>query len=563
MHYAPTPGAQGGPLESNVTAFLVRSIGAEWRKGSVMAVDAGVQLGAITRILEETQPPGLGKTAELQLPYVLQSGPFAGLKVYSASPKTNASRIHSELIDTYLITHPHLDHISGFVINTAGLSGPRRKKLAGLPGTIQALKTHIFNNVIWPNLSDEDNGAGLFTYLRLNEGGSLAMGSLDGYLEFNEGLAVKVWSVSHGHNVEMHAHRGSGSNTRFGSMEAQSSLMGFGTGMLSPHSIPHHNTSSPSIPGYFQQQHYLAQDRHHSVLPGSNAPSGGRGSGGMNQVGGGPSPTEVACVYDSSSYFIRDVDTGVEVLIFGDVEGDSISMNPRNLRIWQEAAPKVVLGKLKAILIECSYDDSRPVDRLFGHLTPSFLVREMEVLADEVRSARTRMASERGRGPADGRRSSKRKREMNDDTTIAGRRIASRTTARQSGDSLADPVSPRTLKASQTDLGAVPQFDDLSNPHIATPTAQLSLQDIERTYPTSNSSTPAGNVPEPAVPPPAAEGPPLKGVKVVIIHVKDKMNDEERVEDLILDELQDHEAFSDVPLGCEWVISEVGQSLEF
>lgn len=528
-----------------------------------MAVDAGVQLGAITRILEETQPPGLGKTAELQLPYVLQSGPFAGLKVYSASPKTNASRIHSELIDTYLITHPHLDHISGFVINTAGLAGPRRKKLAGLPGTIQALKTHIFNNVIWPNLSDEDNGAGLFTYLRLNEGGSLAMGSLDGYLEFNEGLAVKVWSVSHGHNVERHASRGSGSNTRFGSMEAQSGLMGFGTGMLSPHSIPH-NTSSPSIPGYFQQAHYLVQDRHHSVLPGSNAPSGGRGSGGMNQVGGGPGPTDVACVYDSSSYFIRDVDTGVEVLIFGDVEGDSISMNPRNLRIWQEAAPKVALGKLKAILIECSYDDSRPVDRLFGHLTPSFLIREMEVLADEVRSARTRMASERGRAPADGRRSSKRKREAHDDSTITGRRTASRTAARQSDDSLADPVSPRTLKASQADLGAVPQFDDLSNPHIATPTAQLSLQDIERAYPATNTSTPAGNVPgQPAAAPPAAEGPPLKGVKVVIIHVKDKMNDEERVEDLILDELQDHEAFSDVPLGCEWVISEVGQSLEF
>lgn len=527
-----------------------------------MAVDAGVHLGAITRILEDTQPQGLGKTEELQLPYVLQSGPFAGLKVFSASPKTNAARIHSELIDTYLITHPHLDHISAFVINTAGLSGPRRKKLAGLPGTIQALKTHIFNNVIWPNLSDEDHGAGLFTYLRLNEGGSLAMGNMDGYLEFNEGLAVKVWSVSHGHNIERVPHRGSGSNTRFGSMDAQSGLMGFGSGMLSPRSIAHHNTSSPGIAGYFQQQHFMAQDRHHSVMPGPNAPSGGRGgNGGMNQLGSVHSPSEAACVYDSSSYFIRDVDTGVEVLIFGDVEGDSISMNPRNLQIWQEAAPKIVMGKLKAILIECSYDDSRPVDRLFGHLTPSFLVREMETLADEVKAARTRMAMDKNRVPTDGRRSSKRKREMHDDATIAGRRMASREVARHSGDSVTEPVSPRTLKAPRSDFFSAPQNEDVpENPHLATPTAQLSLQDIERAYPTANAG---GGLPETAAPTPTADGPQLKGLKVVIIHVKDKMNDEERVEDIILDELHDHEAFMAVPLGCEWVISEVGQSLVF
>lgn len=549
-------------MESNVTAFLVRSIGAEWRKGSIMAVDAGVHLGAITRILEDTQPPDLGQTDDLQLPYVLQKGPFAGLKVLSASPKTNASRIHSELIDTYLITHPHLDHISAFVINTAGLSGPRRKKLAGLPGTIQALKTHIFNNIIWPNLSDEDDGAGLFTYLRLNEGGSPAMGNTDGYLEFNEGLAIKVWSVSHGHNIERHAHRSSGGNTRYGSMEAPPGIVSFGTGMLSPRSIAHHNTSSPSLPGYFQQQHFLAPDRHHSVLPGSSAPSGGRGSGGMNQLGGGPSPTEGACVYDSSSYFIRDVDTGVEVLIFGDVEGDSISMNPRNLQIWQEAAPKIVLGKLKAILIECSYDDSRPVDRLFGHLTPSFLVREMEVLAEEVKIARTRIAADKGKVNTDSRRSSKRKRETTDDSALASRRMASRAVARQSGDSVTEPVSPRTLKAPRFDCGFGPQSEDMiDNPHIATPTALLSLQDLERAYPTAN---PGGGVPEPPGPPtPAADGPQLKGLKVVIIHVKDKMNDEERVEDTILDELQDHESFMPVPLGCEWVISEVGQSLEF
>lgn len=551
-----------------------------------MAVDAGVHLGAITRILEDTQPPDLGKTPERSLPYVLQTGPFAGLKVHSASAKTNAARIQGDLIDTYLITHPHLDHISGFVINTAGLAGPRRKKLAGLPGTIQALKTHIFNNIIWPNLSDEDHGAGLFTYLRLNEGGSLAMGNIDGYLEFNEGLAVKVWGVSHGHNIEKQAHRGSGSNTRFPSMDA-SGAIGFNTGMLSPRSIPHHN-ASPGLASFFQQhQLSMAQDRAGSMLGVNGVPAGGRGPGGLG-LAGGHSPTDVACVYDSSSYFIRDVETEVEVLIFGDVEGDSISMNPRNLQIWREAAPKIVLGKLKAILIECSYDDSRPVDRLFGHLTPSFLIQEMTVLADEVKSAKARMAMERDQQRESTRRGSKRKRDGLDDmSTIAGRRRATRANLRASVSVPAtggeDAVSPRTVKdgessgepransLSRMEMDAAP---DTRTPSIATPTAQLSLREPERSYtgssnisPRTSFSYPAG-APPPLPPPaaaaamdPQADVPQLEGVKVVIIHMKDTMNDESPIGETILDELQEHEAFMETPLGCEWVISEVGQSL--
>lgn len=531
-----------------------------------MAVDAGVHLGAITRILEDTQPPDLGQTDELALPYVLRNGPFSGLMVHSASAKKNAAKIHADLIDTYLITHPHLDHISAFVINTAGLLGPRRKKLAGLPGTIQALKTHIFNNVIWPNLSDEDHGAGLFTYLRLNEGGSPAMGNVDGYLEFNEGLAVKVWSVSHGHNIEKHApHRGSGSNTRFNSVDASSGLMGFGTGMLSPRSIAHHNTSPSLAAFYHQQPHLIPHDRAGSVIPGPIAMTGGRGSGAMNQMGGGLSPTEFACVYDSSSYFIRDVDTEVEVLIFGDVESDSVSMNPRNLRVWQEAAPKIATGKLKAILIECSYDDSRPADRLFGHLTPSFLVQEMTVLAEEVKAARVHLAMEKERKETDSRRDSrrgsKRKREgIHDEATIAVRRRASRALARHSSDSVNEPVSPRTMKMPRSDSGQ--RSVSAESPHITTPTGELSLTDLH-----GRINSIAGGTSAPATSSAAAEahrfeGPQLEGLKVVIIHVKDKMHDDERVEDTILDELHDHESFMDVPLGCEWIISEVGQSLE-
>ncbi|PSR75281.1 cAMP phosphodiesterases class-II-domain-containing protein [Coniella lustricola] len=562
-------GSQGGPLETNCTAFLVRSLATGWRKGSLMAVDAGVHLGAITQILENTQPPNLGESKELALPYELRTGPFAGLKVHSASAKTNAARIQGDLIDTYLITHPHLDHISGFVINTAGLAGPRRKKLAGLPTTIQALKTHIFNNVIWPNLSDEDHGAGLFTYMRLNEGGFPGMGNVDGYLEFNEGLAVKTWSVSHGHLVERQPHRGSAPNTRFGSLDAPTGTLGFNIGMLSPRSIAHNN-ASPNLPGYFQQHPVNApHERAQSImpLPGSGGPPGTRAPVGMN-LNSNPSPTEVPYVYDSSSYFIRDVETGVEVLIFGDVESDSISMHPRNLHIWQEAAPKVAEGKLKAILIECSYDDSRPMDRLFGHLTPSFLIEEMMVLANEVKRHRIRQAMARAKEAEETRRTVKRKREGGNEMTIAGRRRATRALTRDwtSTTPGEDPISPRTVKAqwltgsqgTGRSEGEGSGGTESPPARSRTPVGQTSLDPAQ----------PASAAAEQAVATAAAaaeaeenDRPQLEGVKVVIIHMKDTMNDDQPVGEIIHEELLEHETFMETPLGCEWVISEVGQSL--
>jgi hypothetical protein len=78
------------------------------------------------------------------------------------------------------------------------------------------------------------------------------------------------------------------------------------------------------------------------------------------------SMVEEKCVYDSSAYFIRDMATAREVLIFGDVEADSISLSPRNIGIWKEAAPKIALGKLSAIFIECSYLDQASDDYLYG-----------------------------------------------------------------------------------------------------------------------------------------------------------------------------------------------------
>jgi glyoxylase-like metal-dependent hydrolase (beta-lactamase superfamily II) len=147
------------PIEKHVANSL------QWRRGCLLAVDAGVHLAAIAKILEGHKADESGSGDKHAT--TLVDGPFEGLQIPHSTANANAAHITRTLVDTYLITHPHLDHISGFVVNTAALPGSRPKRLAGLPSTIEAFKNHIFNNVIWPNLSDENNGAGLVTYMRL------------------------------------------------------------------------------------------------------------------------------------------------------------------------------------------------------------------------------------------------------------------------------------------------------------------------------------------------------------------------------------------------------------
>lgn len=506
-------GAGGGPQESNTTALLVRSVASGWTKGSIIAVDAGVHLSAITGILRNTIPPGL--LQNIALPQALPSGPFKGLELNKQdlttpgtqemaplSPESIAAHIARSLVDSYVVTHPHLDHISGFVINTAGLT--RVKRLAGLPSTIAAFKTHIFNNVIWPNLSDENNGAGLITYTRLVEGGSPALGDGEnkGYLGITDHLAIKAYSVSHGHCIERHPHRGSTSSNatplRYGSVD--------GASVASPRILPYGAAQNavPSIP---------------------RAPSVA------------PEPPASVCVYDSTAYFILDLATSSEILVFGDVEPDTRSLTPRNFPIWQEAAPKIVAGKLKAIFIECSYDDSQSEDRLFGHLKPCFVMEELRGLAEEVEEARQAAHLSR-----------KRKRGA-DAEAVPRRRTGGAFSRLAGGDE--SPISPKSVarRAVSAEIGHVPPLPpaatSVESPHLTTPTQELSLGEMEA----GMSEAEDGVHPR---------GLPLAGVKVVVIHVKDHPDGRD-VGALILRELKAYEEVAQ--LGCEFIISHQGQSI--
>lgn len=105
----------------------------------------------------------------------------------------------------------------------------------------------------------------------------------------------------------------------------------------------------------------------------------------------------LAGVYDGACYFIRHDPTHREFIFFGDVEADSICAEPRNIAVWRAAAPKIP-HDISTIFIECSYQIGRPVEQLWGHLSPEYLVQELIALATEVVYARQGRGSRSRKG---------------------------------------------------------------------------------------------------------------------------------------------------------------------
>ena len=493
----------------------------------MLAVDAGVHLASIIKIFEvhlprakrksvttpaSSAPPVNGDLVH-SLPEATQpklsltTGPFAGLELPFESAKANATYVFRSLISTYLITHPHLDHIAGFAINTAALQQTlRRKRVAALPSTIDALKEHIFNGIVWPNLSDEGEGAvGFVSYDRLVDGGNVALGDGDGrgYIEVCDGLAVKGWSVSHGECMKRHNHQGS--------------------------------YSSESTDGSFPQYYSRRSSRKDPPTPMDLNRN-------QNYL---QAPEKKA--YDSAAYFLRDEHTGKEILIFGDVEPDSVSLNPRTARVWQDAAAKIAAGLLTGILIECSYDNSQSDSMLFGHLTPRHLVIELSVLAKLVLDLNLNLNLNLSSAPGSPR---KRKRPSNSNFALSGdnpnRQSASKSrTRRQTRSS----ISPSTRLSSDS-LGR-----DWSEVRRQT-SEEAELERIQEEKNGLSSRrrrprrSPAGQV---------LGRKPLEGLQIIIIHIKDSLQDGAGIDETILKQLQHEE--QEAQLGCTYTISKSGTSV--
>jgi cAMP phosphodiesterase len=482
-------------------------------------------------------------------PTTLSSGPFAGLKFPWASARANALHVVQTYVRTYLITHAHLDHLSGFVINTAAFhSSTSAKTLAALPSTVAAVKDHIFNDVIWPNLTDEDGGVGFVTFQRLKEGGDVMIGEGEGrgYIDVCDGLGVKAFKVSHGtctKSPPSHYHRGSVAGLD-NIQPYNGSIVGsahgeHGSGMQRSNS----QISVPGTPGITTRPSFYQSSHHASPRMGASEGS--------------------SCVVDSTAFFIRDTDSHREVLIFGDVEPDTISLSPRNYWVWQEAARKIALGILGGIFIECSYDDSQPDNVLFGHLNPKHVIAELQVLAHMVIDAKASRHFEKG--------ARKRKRSAaNGLETAAQHAIAEKDRKRSRS------LASRQSLAKDTRRSSVPEHsmpDAHMHGQISSSPSADSLNQIQYEHMEQSHHGPPQDR-EPVSPKavkvphsmPTTSDLPLAGIKVVVIHVKDTMKDGPHVRDNILAQLQDYEQRLQQRgegLGCEFVISRCGESYWF
>ena len=244
-------GASGGLNEQDLTSYLV----APENDNNYVALDAG------------TIYYGIKKAVEL--------GSFKDIQVPDNSLLKFESYILRHHIKAYLISHAHLDHTSGLIINSVADS---TKTIIGIPKTIEYIRDHIFNWEIWPNFGTEGAGHKINQY------------------KYLRALPVKEIVIP----------------------ETAMSVTSF--------VLSHGNDHYPST----------------------------------------------AFLISSGVY---------SVLYFGDTGPDVVEKADNMMRVWEHVAPMVREKKLRAIFLESSFSNGRPDHMLYGHMTPKWMMHELNVLA--------------------------------------------------------------------------------------------------------------------------------------------------------------------------------------
>jgi 3',5'-cyclic-nucleotide phosphodiesterase len=233
-------GVKGGADESNLSAYMIAPKGSD----EYVCLDAG------------TVHYGIEKAIQAKL---LQGAPEEILK---------------KNIKGYLISHPHLDHLAGMIINSPEDS---TKNIYGLDHCIDVLKDKYFTWKNWANFANEGDkpALGKYHYTVLTPGVETPLQ--------NTGMQVTAFSLSH---------------------------------------------SNP---------------------------------------------------YQSTAFLVRYNEA--YVLYLGDTGADSVEHSDKMHQLWQQVAPLLKAKKLKAIFIEVSFANEQPDKQLFGHLTPRWLMWELQDLA--------------------------------------------------------------------------------------------------------------------------------------------------------------------------------------
>ncbi len=138
-------GTGGGLTEGNLSSYLLAPVGST----AFVALDAGTLLTG--------------------LQHAHRKGNLSDVVGPTASPLSVEGQVLQQHIKAYLISHAHLDHLAGLVLNSPDDTS---KDILALAPTIEHLRDHIFNGKIWPNFGDEGPGVPLkkYHFVRLTPG---------------------------------------------------------------------------------------------------------------------------------------------------------------------------------------------------------------------------------------------------------------------------------------------------------------------------------------------------------------------------------------------------------
>lgn len=126
-HFMVMPlGTSGGELEDNLSSYLVAAVNTH----EFVALDAGTLCSSIKKIpLNELKKMGI-----------------------NVNNQSSSQTLLTQNLKAYLISHAHLDHVSGLVMCS---TIDNTKEIMGRDTTINYIRDYIFNNKIWPNFGDE------------------------------------------------------------------------------------------------------------------------------------------------------------------------------------------------------------------------------------------------------------------------------------------------------------------------------------------------------------------------------------------------------------------------
>lgn len=148
-------GVKGGLDESNLSSYLVAAAGT----GDYIALDAGTLYAGIRKAVEGgVFPPPV-------------------------------SEVLRNRIKAYFISHPHLDHVAGLIINSPDDSS---KNIYGLPSCLDVLKDKYFSWKSWANFGDQGEKPILnkYHYVPMEPGREMAIDRTP--------LSVTAFALSHG-----------------------------------------------------------------------------------------------------------------------------------------------------------------------------------------------------------------------------------------------------------------------------------------------------------------------------------------------------------------------------